>query len=139
MAAAADLSRSTFFRLFADEEDLLLGLEDDLLATASAAVADVPPDVPPWPALRTAVAVIAGRIAPLRDLLVTREQVVATVPALGARAAAEHRRWEAALAEGLTARGVPAPEALLLATMVLAARWRRPTGWPATPGTCPPC
>ncbi|HYO36356.1 MAG TPA: TetR family transcriptional regulator [Geodermatophilus sp.] len=120
VAAAADVSRSTLFRLFADKEDLLFGFEDDLLATASAAVAEVPADVPPWAALRAAVVVIAERIAPLRDLLVVREQVVATVPALGARAAAKHRRWEAALADGLVTRGVPAPEALLLAKLVLA-------------------
>ncbi len=121
VAAAADLSRSTLFRLFADKEDLLFGLEDDLLATASAAVAEVPAEVPPWPALRAATVVVAGQLGSLRDLLVLREQVVATVPALGARAAAKHRRWEAALADGLGARGVPAPEALLMAKMVLAA------------------
>ncbi len=121
VAAAADLSRSTLFRLFADKEDLLFGLEDDLLATAAAAVAEVPPELPPWAALRAAAVRIAERVAPLRDLLVTRERVVATVPALGARAAAKHRRWEAALAAGLTGhRGVPGADARLLAKLVLA-------------------
>ncbi|MGY1695934.1 MULTISPECIES: TetR/AcrR family transcriptional regulator [unclassified Geodermatophilus] len=119
VAAAADLSRSTLFRLFADKEDLLFGLEDDLLAAASAAVADVPPELPPWAALRTAAVRIAEQVAPLRDVLLTREQVVATVPALAARAAAKHRRWESALADGLTARGVPAGDALLLAKLAL--------------------
>jgi AcrR family transcriptional regulator len=120
VAAAADVSRSTLFRLFADKEDLLFGLEDDLLATATAAVAEVPPEVPPWTALRAATVRIAEGVAPLRDLLVTREEVVATVPALGARAAARHRRWESALAEGLAARDVPAADARLLARLVLA-------------------
>ncbi len=120
VAAAADVSRSTLFRLFADKEDLLFGLEDDLLATATAAVAEVPPEVPPWAAVRAAAVRIAEQVAPLRDLLLTREQVVATVPALAARAAAKHRRWESALAGGLVARGVPGSEALLLAKLVLA-------------------
>ncbi len=120
VAAAADLSRSTLFRLFADKEELLFGLEDDLLATAVAAVADVPPELPPWAALRAVAVRIAEQVAPLRDLLVTREQVVATVPALAPRAAGKHRRWEAALAEGLAARDVPDGEARLLAKLVLA-------------------
>ncbi len=121
VAAAADLSRSTLFRLFADKEDLLFGLEDDLLATAEAAVAEVPPELPPWAALRAATVRIAEQVAPLRDLLVTRERVVATVPALRARAAAKHRRWESALAAGLTGhRGVPEADARLLAKLVLA-------------------
>lgn len=121
VAAVADLSRSTLFRLFADKEDLLFGLEDDLLATAAVAVAEAPPGLAPWAALRAAAVRIAEQVGPLRDLLVTREQVVATVPALGARAAAKHRRWEEALATGLTAhRGVPAAEALLLAKLAVA-------------------
>ncbi|MGY1607190.1 helix-turn-helix domain-containing protein [Geodermatophilus sp. SYSU D00700] len=120
VAAAADVSRSTLFRLFADKEDLLFGLEDDLPATATVAVAEVPPELPPWTALRAAAVAIAEQVAPLRDLLLTRERVVGTVPALAARAAAKHRRWEAALAEGLAARGVASGEALLLAKLALA-------------------
>ncbi|WP_448639850.1 TetR/AcrR family transcriptional regulator [Geodermatophilus sp. URMC 63] len=121
VAAAADLSRSTLFRLFADKEDLLFGLEDDLLAGASAAVAEVPAEVPAWPALRTAAVRLAEQVAPLRDLLLTREQVVATVPALRWRAAAKFRRWEAALADGLRdGRGVPAADARLMAKLVVA-------------------
>ncbi|MGY1738886.1 TetR/AcrR family transcriptional regulator [Geodermatophilus sp. SYSU D00684] len=120
VAAAADVSRSTLFRLFADKDDLLFGLEDDLLAAAAAAVAEAPPELSPWAALRSAAVAIAGQVAPLRDLLLAREQVVAGVPALRSRAAAKLRRWEAALAEGLTARGVPAGEALLLAKLVVA-------------------
>ncbi len=120
VAAAADVSRSTLFRLFADKEDLLFGLEDDLLAAAEAAVAEVPPEVPARDAVRVAAVRIAERVAPLRDLLVTRERVLATVPALRARAAAKHRRWESALTEGLLARDVPPADARLLAKLVLA-------------------
>jgi AcrR family transcriptional regulator len=121
VAAAADVSRSTLFRLFADKEDLLFGLEDDLLASAAAAVAGAPEDLAPWAALRSAAVSIAAQVAPLRALLLTRERVVATVPALRSRAAAKLRRWEGALADGLTAgRGVPAEDALLLAKLCLA-------------------
>ena len=121
VAAAADVSRSTLFRLFADKEDLLFGLEDDLLASARAAVAGAPAGLPPWAALRSAAVTIAGQVAPLRDVLLTRERVVAGVPALQSRAAAKLRRWEAALADGLASgRGVPEQDALLLAKLVVA-------------------
>ncbi len=120
VAAAADVSRSTLFRLFADKEDLLFGLADDLLAGGESAVAEVSPELSAWDAVRTAAVGIAERVAPLRDLLVTRERVLATVPALRARAAAEHRRWESALAEGLVARDVPGADARLLAKLVVA-------------------
>ncbi|MGY1830423.1 TetR/AcrR family transcriptional regulator [Geodermatophilus sp. SYSU D01180] len=129
VAAAADVSRSTLFRLFADKDDLLFGLEDDLLAAAAAAVAEAPPGLSPWAALRSAAVAIAGEVAPLRDLLLTRERVVAGVPALRSRAAAKLRRWEAALADGLTARGVPAGDALLLAKLVVACFEVAQAGW----------
>ncbi|PWW24535.1 TetR family transcriptional regulator [Geodermatophilus normandii] len=139
VAAAADVSRSTLFRLFADKEDLLFGLEDGLLAAASAAVAGAPAGLPPWAAVRSAAAAVAGQVAPLRDLLLTRERVVAGVPALQSRAAAKLRRWEAALADGLvTGRGVPAQDAQLLAKLVVACFEVALAGWLAgEPGDLP--
>ena len=115
VAAAADLSRSTLFRYFGDKEDLLFGLEDDLLAAVPRAVRAAPPDAAPWPALRSVSLVIAREVAPLRDVLVARERVIATAPALQARGAAKHRRWEAAIAEAMAEhhRLDPADAALL--------------------------
>ncbi|GAB3302815.1 TetR/AcrR family transcriptional regulator [Geodermatophilus aquaeductus] len=138
VAAAADVSRSTLFRLFADKEDLLFGLEDDLLASAREAVAQAPADLPPWAAVRSAAVAVAGQVAALRDLLLTREHVVAGVPALQSRAAAKLRRWEGALAEGLGARGVPAQDAQLLAKLVVACFEVALAGWLAgEPGDLP--
>jgi AcrR family transcriptional regulator len=100
VAAAADLSRSTLFRLFADKEDLLFGLEDDLLATAAAAVAEAPPDLPPWAALRAAAVRIAEQVGPLRDLLVTRSRWSRRsrrwVPARPPNTGGGRRRWRPA-------------------------------------------
>ena len=138
VAAAADVSRSTLFRLFADKEDLLFGLEDDLLASAREAVAQAPADLAPWEALRSAAVAVAGQVAALRDLLLTREHVVAGVPALQSRAAAKLRRWEGALAEGLGSRGVPAQDAQLLAKLVVACFEVALAGWLAgEPGDLP--
>ena len=138
VAAAADVSRSTLFRLFADKEDLLFGLEDDLLASAREGVAQAPADLAPWAALRSAAVAVAGQVAALRDLLLTREHVVAGVPALQSRAAAKLRRWEGALAEGLGSRGVPAQDAQLLAKLVVACFEVALAGWLAgEPGDLP--
>ncbi|SHH26620.1 TetR/AcrR family transcriptional regulator [Geodermatophilus nigrescens] len=129
VAAAADVSRSTLFRLFSDKEDLLFALEDELLATARAAVAEAPADLRPWPAVSWAAVRMAGELAPLRDLMVQREEVVAAVPALHLRAAGKLRRWEASLAEGLRDRGVPGEDALLLAKLVVACFEVAQAGW----------
>ena len=101
VAAAADVSRSTLFRYFADKDDLVFALEDDLLAAATAAVHAAAPAHPPWAALRQATTSLAGEVTALREVLLAREQVIATSPALQARGAAKHRRWEATLAQAL--------------------------------------
>lgn len=103
VAAAADVSRSTLFRHFADKDDLVFGVEDDLLVVAQTAVTEATAGQAPWVALRHATATIAADIADLRDVLLDRERVVATSPALQARAAGKHGRWEACLAEALQA------------------------------------
>ena len=121
VAAAADLSRSTLFRHFADKEELLFGVEDDLLAAASRAVRGTAPEGSPWAVLRAASADLAAEVAPLHELLVTRERVIATAPALQARAAGKHRRWETALAEGLhEGHGLDPADAVLLAKLAVA-------------------
>lgn len=121
VAAAADLSRSTLFRYFGDKEDLLFGLEDDLLAAVPQAVLATPPDTAPWPALRSAALVIAADVAALRDVLVAREEVIAGTPALQARGAAKHRRWESAIAGALAEHHALAPaDAAMLAKLAVA-------------------
>jgi AcrR family transcriptional regulator len=121
VAAAADLSRSTLFRYFGDKEELLFGLEDDLLAAVAPAVAAVPAGTPAWAVLRRASVAVAAEVTPLRELLTTRERVLAGSPALRLRAAGRHRRWEEAFTGALVAdRGTDPAEAALLAKVALA-------------------
>lgn len=121
VAAAADLSRSTLFRYFTDKDDLLFGLEDDLLVTATAALESAAHAQPPWSALHTASLALAGEIDAEHQMLVERERIIATSPALQARAAAKHRRWEAALTQALADNyPLQAPDAGLLAKLAVA-------------------
>ena len=121
VAAAADLSRSTLFRYFTDKDDLVFALEDDLLATATAAVHTAARGRPPWAALHRATTSLAGEVSALREVLVAREQVITTSPALQARGAAKHRRWEATLAHALLdSYPLDAVDAALLAKLAVA-------------------
>lgn len=101
VAAAADVSRSTLFRHFPDKEELVFGVEDDLLLAARAAVVQATPGRTPWQALRHATVALAAEVTELREVLLKRERVIATSTALQARAAAKHRRWEGALTRAL--------------------------------------
>ena len=101
IAAAADVSRSTLFRYFADKDDLVFALEDELLHAVAAAVREAAPDRSPWAALHRAAVSLAGDVTALRDVLLARERVIAIAPALQARGAAKHRRWEETLTRAL--------------------------------------
>lgn len=136
VAATADLSRSTLFRYFGDKEELLFGLEDDLLAAVAPAVAAVPPGTPAWAVLRRAAVAVAAEVAPLREVLTTRERVLAGSPALRHRGAARQRRWEEAFTGALVAdRGIDPAEAVVLAKVALACFEVAQQRWIADPDT----
>ncbi len=121
VAAAADVSRSTLFRYFADKDDLVFAIEDDLLAAAAAAVHAAAAEHPPWPALHQATKSLAAEVTALSEVLLARERVIATSPALQARGAAKHRRWEATLAQALLdSYPLDRHDALLLAKLAVA-------------------
>ena len=121
VAAAADVSRSTLFRYFTDKDDLVFALEDELLAAVTTAVHAAAPGQSPWAALRQATSSLAGQVAVLREVLLAREQVIATSPALQARGAAKHRRWETTLAQALLdSYSLDPVDAALLAKLTVA-------------------
>lgn len=83
IAAAADVSRSTFFRYFPSKEDVVLF--DDVDPLMAEAFAEQPAGTPLLGALRTALRTAFGRLSPeKRELEEVRMDLVRQVPELAA-------------------------------------------------------
>jgi TetR/AcrR family transcriptional regulator, regulator of mycofactocin system len=109
IAAAAGVSKRTFFRYFESKADVLWHGFDREVRALRAAFAAVADDVPVMTAIRLAV-VGVNRYRP-QDVpeLRTRMNLIGSVPALQASAAHHYDAWERAVSEFAAARlGQPA-------------------------------
>ena len=110
IAAAAEVSPSTFFRYFPTKEDLVL--QDDMDTTIAAAFERQPAGLGPVAAFRAALREVTGSYSQA-DLDVIRETtaLIVTVPEVRARATDEFARMIAVLSESLARRtGRPADD-----------------------------
>ncbi len=97
IAAAANVSRRTFFRYFASKEEVFIVDPEGKLAALHVALADGPPEEPTIAALRRGVVALAT--AYFEPELVRAEVRVGQLePAVAAAAFAYQVRWEDALA-----------------------------------------
>src|SRR5580698_4936301 len=109
IAAAAGVSRRTFFRYFESKADVLWHEFDGEVLALRAAFAAVPPDVPLMEAIRRAVVGVNSYRAQDVPELRARMSLVGAVPALQASAAPHYDDWERAISEFAAARlGQPA-------------------------------
>jgi len=109
IAAAAGVSKRTFFRYFDSKADVLWHAFDGEVRSLRAAFAAVPPDVPLLDAIRTAVVGVNRYRAEDVPELRTRMSLITSVPALQASAAQHYDAWERAVSEFAAARlGEPA-------------------------------
>jgi AcrR family transcriptional regulator len=104
IAAAADVSRRTFFRYFASKEDVILSDHPRRLDELEAALDRRPPDEPALTALRHAILSLAGSFEEQRDHMLRRFRLVTTTPALEARSLCLQRNWESAVTAMLAER-----------------------------------
>lgn len=103
IAAAADVSPSTFFRYFPSKEQLIL--IDDLDPPMLAAIAAQPPDVPPLTACRRAFEEVLSSLTPAETAAErTRQRLLFTVPELRSAMLGELTRSIGILADAIGAR-----------------------------------
>jgi AcrR family transcriptional regulator len=98
IAAAANVSRRTFFRYFAGKDEVFIVDPEGKLQALHAALAEGPPEEPTIDALRRGIlALTAAYFEP--ELLLAETRVVYKEPALAAAGLAYQVRWEDALAQ----------------------------------------
>ncbi|MGD0609783.1 MAG: TetR family transcriptional regulator, partial [Streptosporangiaceae bacterium] len=100
IAAAAEVSASTFFRYFPTKEDLVL--QDDMDIRMIEALERQPPDLAPLPAVRAAVTeIFTSYTAADLDLMQQNMALTMTVPEVRARALDEFARAIGVMSEAL--------------------------------------
>jgi AcrR family transcriptional regulator len=104
IAAAADVSRRTFFRYFASKEDVILSDHPRRLDELQAALDRRPLEEPALTALRHAIMSLVSTYEEQRDHMVRRFTLMTETPALQARSLCLQRNWETAVTEMLAAR-----------------------------------
>ncbi|HEV3364728.1 MAG TPA: TetR family transcriptional regulator, partial [Acidimicrobiia bacterium] len=104
IAAAADVSRRTFFRYYASKEDVVLSDHPKRLGELQAALDRRPAEEPALTALRHAILSLADRFEEQREHMLRRFRLVTTTPALEARSLCLQRNWETSVTAMLAER-----------------------------------
>jgi AcrR family transcriptional regulator len=133
IADRAGLTKSTFFRHFADKREVLFGGQDMLAELFSKAIRTAPPSATAADCLAAALEAVAVAFTPDRhDLAPQRRAVIAANSELQERELLKRARLSSVMADALRARGADDTTARLAAQVgVLAfstayARWAAP-------------
>jgi AcrR family transcriptional regulator len=133
IADRAGLTKSTFFRHFADKREALFGPQDGMAERFADAIRTAPPEATTADCLAAALESVAAAFTPDRhDLARQRQAVIAAHSELQERELLKQARLGSTMADALRARGSGDTTARLAAEMgVLAlttafARWTEP-------------
>ena len=133
IADRAGLTKSTFFRHFADKREVLFGGQDMLASMFSDAIRTAPPSAATADCLAAALESAAAAFSPdRRDLAPQRRAVIAANSELQERELLKRARLAATMADALRARGTDDTTARLAAEMGMLAfstayaRWAAP-------------
>jgi AcrR family transcriptional regulator len=102
IAAAADISRRSFFHYFASKEDVVFAWQEESTASLIAAVAARPANESMLTAAENAILTMVGQLKPGEAMAIAR--LKRDNPALQARDQVKHEKLERALAEALGKR-----------------------------------
>ncbi|HTA36034.1 MAG TPA: TetR family transcriptional regulator [Solirubrobacteraceae bacterium] len=137
IAAAADVSRRTFFRYFARKEDVILAWKQQMADELRAALAERPEREPPLDAVHRALATVAAGYADRPELTLGLMRLFESGPTL--HAGADYEDWDAVLTAGIAERiGVDAsrdPAPRLIATVGFAVLTATIETWAANGGS----
>jgi AcrR family transcriptional regulator len=134
IAAAADISRRTFFRYFADKEELFFAEDERLLEVVEETLDAAPAGEPVLELARRATRALAAHSVADPERRLARERLIAATPALQARRLAKNLRWEQAIAARLRERGSGEQEALLVPKLAMACFQTAYERWVRDPG-----
>jgi AcrR family transcriptional regulator len=110
IAAAAGLSRASFFRYFKAKEDVvLLDLDERGVVIHDALIAR-PPDEPPWHSLHAALGTELERTEADDGRALRLSRMLATTPSLRARQMEKRQAWAALMVPEITRRMGLAPD-----------------------------
>lgn len=104
IAAAAGVSPRTFFRYFANKEEVLFPCKDEELASLQAALSARPPEETPLQVMRAAVVEFMQRFQVDRDFHLLRIKLIREAPSLEAYGLQLHQEWIRYMARALARR-----------------------------------
>lgn len=110
IAAAADVSRRTFFHYFASKEDVVLSRHDDFERALLGAIRAAPPETPLLGVIEQAVVAALGQFDAEEARIL--ERLKRDTPALRVRDEGKYERLERAIAGALAERSGAAPDDL---------------------------
>jgi AcrR family transcriptional regulator len=129
IAARAGLTERTFFRHFADKREVLFSGQDLFQDAVVSAVAAAPPAATPLEAVAAGLDAAGNILQNRADLAPQRQVIIDAHPDLQERELIKMARLAVAVAAALHERGLPEPEATLIADSGIAvlriafARW----------------
>ena len=129
IAGRAGVTSRTFFRHFADKEEVLFGDDDELLPVLLSAVAAGEGPVRAEPHMRAALGTLAAMLEPQRDALRRRQRVIDSQISLAGRELAKQAQWQHEVTKTLIARGFPVDDSDVLAAIGFALFRRALHSW----------
>ena len=129
IASTAGLTPRTFFRYFADKEEVLFADDDNLLPLLINAVGDGSGPVRADAHMQKALRMLAAAIEPHRGTLQQRQRIIDSQISLSGRDLAKQARWQQEVTAALIGRGFPAEQSDVLVSIGFALFRRSLHSW----------